>query len=361
MNQPPVSPDPFRGSNKRKALRLAALAELLRDRPSSKNEILEHFAALELAVSKSSVERCIRDLYDLHLGLDALQESLTAPKRYFIPCQTRALPPVEALLTHSAVRLLYHHSPGYQGRYLAALEHLAAALPEPARSVSEKSTQDLRSRRGERVKVGEREIDLGRNLELVAQAWFERRILAFDYLSPSGSGAWRKKELQVYFIEISRANLEMYVIGFERSWHHQILTFKLNRMSSPLFMGSEAAYRVPDDFDPTHFLSSAWGVIGTSGGGLTTVKLRFSPEAAYRILEGAYPALEVERVEADGSLIAQLEVGSDNAGFPLELLSWVQSWGSRVEVLGPPELRVRWLEEARQVFERAIGGGHDGP
>jgi len=356
MTQKDAGPDAFRTSNKRKALRLAALAELLRDKPRSKDEILEHFAALELAVSKSSVERCLRDLYDLKVGLDALQENLTAPKRYFIPRQSRALPPVEALLTHSAVRLLYHHSPGYQGRYLAALEHLAAALPEPARGVSEKSTQDLRSRRGERVKVGERDIDLGRNLELVAQAWFERRILTFDYLSPGGSGAWRKKELEVYFVEISRANLEMYVIGFERSWHRQTLTFKLNRMSSPLFLGGEDAYRVPDDFDPTHFLSSAWGVIGTSGGGLTTVKLRFSPEAAYRILEGAYPALDIEGVTADGSLTATLEVGSDNAGFPLELLSWIQGWGSRVEVLGPPELRSRWLSEARQV---AAQGGVD--
>lgn len=344
-----ASPDLFRQSNKRKALRLAALADFLRDKPRSKEEILTHFRDLEMGVSKSSVERCLRDLHDLRLGMDTLQESLTQPRRYFIARQTRAMHPIEALLTHSAVRLLYHHAPGFQGRYLAALESLAAALPEPARAVASRSTQDLRARRGERVRVGDVDIDLGKNLELVAQAWFEHRILAFDYLSPGGSGAWRKKELEVYFVEISRANLEMYVIGYERSWHRQRLTFKLNRMRDPLFRSGVGAYAIPDDFDPRHFLSSAWGVIGTSGAGLTTVRLRFAPQVAYRILEGAYPTLEVEEIEADGSVMAHLEVGTDTQGFPRELLSWVQSWGSWVKVLGPPELRKRWLEEARQV------------
>lgn len=41
--------------------------------------------------------------------------------------------------------------------------------------------------------------------------------------------------------------------------------------------------------------------------------------------------------------------------FPLEILSWVQGWGPRVEVLAPENLRRRWLEEARQVLEEYAG------
>jgi predicted DNA-binding transcriptional regulator YafY len=42
-------------------------------------------------------------------------------------------------------------------------------------------------------------------------------------------------------------------------------------------------------------------------------------------------------------------VGTTSDNFPLELLSWVQSWGARVEVLEPESLRSRWLQEARAV------------
>jgi predicted DNA-binding transcriptional regulator YafY len=85
MTQLEGSVDSFRRSNKQKALRLVALAELLREAPRSKDEIMAHFSALEVAVSKRSVERCLRDLYDLGLGLNMVKDPSTRVQRYFIP------------------------------------------------------------------------------------------------------------------------------------------------------------------------------------------------------------------------------------------------------------------------------------
>ena len=333
----------------RKAFKLAALAEYLRGKPRTKDEMLEHFAAREMKLSKSGLERIIRELTELKVGLEHVPDNFTTHRQFFIRQPPRSMSPLEALLTHSAVRLVYHHSPGYQDLYLTALENLSHALPEPARETASRSTQDLRQKRHQPVKVGDSEIDLGKNLEMVARAWFERRLLGFEYLSPGGSGAWRKKELCVYFVEISRTNLEMYAIGHEGSFHRKTMTFKLNRMRQPLFLGGEGAYALPQDFDPRAYLSSAWGVIGNSGGGLIRVRLRFCKEAAYRIREAHYPGLEIEHQDEGGVLQVSLTVGTDNAGFPLEILSWVQGWGSRVEVLEPQNLRTRWLEEAQKV------------
>ena len=209
-------------------------------------------------------------------------------------------------------------------------------LPEPARGVALSSVEAL----------DERPPD-DRALELAAQAWFEGRVLAFEYLSPSGSGKWRAKALEIYMIEINRANLAPYAIGFERSFHKRILTWKLSRMRNTRLLGD--TYIIPEDFEPRDYLETAWGVIGTSGGETVAVKLRFAPEAAHRLREGGYPNMSIERELADGALEVSIQAGTNDEGFPLELLPWVQSWGPRVEVLEPPNLRKRWLGEARRV------------
>ncbi len=334
--------------NKRKALRLAALADYLRDAPRSKDEIVLHFSALGLSVSRRGVERCLRDLQDLQLGLDAQQEPLTRMHRYHIPRQAAALPPVQALLTHSAVRLLYHHTPGYNALYHAALEKLTSHLPETARDLMNSSTAALARRRGETVQVGDSQLDLGRSLELVAQGWFERRRLGFDYRS-AGREVWKSIQLEVYFVELSRGNLAPYLIGFSLL-HQAIRTFKVSRMRGLTLLSGPEAYSIDPNFDPFDYLEGAWGVMGSSGSGLCQVRLRFAPEVAYRILEGGYPWLRSAQQQPGGGLEVELEVGTSE-GFPLELLSWVLSWGASVEVLEPDSLRMRCREEARLLLE----------
>lgn len=248
------------------ARRLVALAELLRLKPRRTSELAERFG-----VSVRTVQRDLEALRDMGEGVEAVSRG-----RYRIPHVHHRLSAVEALAVHAAVRLLYHHSPTRSPAYRSALEKLSALLPEPAREAALRSAEALQGRPRD-----------DRTLELVARAWFESRVLAFEYRSPGGSGRWRNKELEVYFVEVSRDNLAPYAIGFERTFHRAILTWKLSRMRHVRLL--EDTYVVPPTFDPNRYLQNAWGVVGTSGGALETVRLRFAPEAAYRLEEGGVP------------------------------------------------------------------------
>lgn len=310
----------------RKVERLWELRELLTNRARTSTELASHFG-----VPPRTIQRDLETLRDAGVGLEELKRGL-----YRIPAKASSLTTVEALAVHAATRLLYHHAPARNRYYQSAMEKLAGMLPEPARSIAFKSAEDVLSKSGD-----------DRTLEFVARAWFDKKILAFDYLSPTGSGQPRPKELEVYFIEIHRGNLAPYAIGFERSFHKKVMTWKLSRMKQVCLLNE--SYTIPHDFDPKVYLSTAWGVIGTSGGPTVTVKLKFNAEGAKRIDEGGYPNLEVSKRHANGAIEVSIQTGSDDKGFPLELLSWVQSWGAKVEVLEPESLRQRWLEEARAI------------
>ncbi|MCL6527698.1 MAG: WYL domain-containing protein [Thermaceae bacterium] len=317
-------------ANHKKALRLMQTRELLRARPYSAREL-----AWVLGVDKRTALRYLEDLEAVHV-----QDYGRTPRYQLL--EHDELNPVEVLVTHSALRLLYHHTPGYEPTYFSALKKLARRLPEPAQEVALKSTEDLEKRRG----IAQ---DQGLALALVAEAWFKRQRLEFDYRKPGGSGQPRRNVVEVYFLEVARTNLGLYVIGYECGYHRALRTYKLSRMQRVRTVGEPGAYTIPASFDPRAYLSNAWGVVGSSGGQPVEVRLRFRPEAAYRIEEGEYPNLRIASRLPDGGLEVFLTVGTNHEGFPLEILSWVQSWGPRVEVLEPENLRRRWLEEARQV------------
>ena len=312
-----------------KAQRLAAIPELLRRRPRTTRELSTHF--------KVPVRTIQRDLQDLrNLGHTIDKDDL---ERYSLPAPSKlALNDVEALAVYAATRLLYHHAPTYNQHYQAALEKLVGQLPTPARSLA----MDVLPKEDERLSDS-------RSLELVAQAWFTGRVLAFEYRSLTGSGRWRPQALDVYFVEINRTNLSTYVIGYERNYHKRIMTWKLARMRKTRLL--EQTYTIPEDFDPNAYLSSAWGVMGTSSENIIDVHLRFSEIAARRLREGGYPNMVISDMLEDGSVNVTIRTGADAAGFPIEVFPWVQTWGADVEVLAPAILRERWLENARRIIK----------
>ncbi|GLV48846.1 DNA-binding transcriptional regulator [Thermus sp. LT1-2-5] len=313
-------------ANLPKAARLLQLIERLSLRPHRVSELARQFG-----ISERTVERDLEALVLQGYPLERVSRGL-----YRIPDRPPPLHPVEALALFAAGRLLYHQAPTRQ--YGAALEKLARMLPEPLRDLLLRSTQGLAERRGD-----------SRNLEMVARALLERRVLAFEYRS-GGSKNWRPKELLVYFLEANRTNLGLYAVGYERSYHRSVLTFKLSRMRNARLLDED--YELPKDFDPNQYFRQAWGVVGVRQEAVD-IRLRFAPEAAWRVLEGDYPGLEIERELPDGGLLARLKAAPFKGGVPWEALAWIQSFGPRVEVLAPEELRALWLEEARRVLEKA--------
>jgi CRISPR-associated helicase Cas3/CRISPR-associated endonuclease Cas3-HD len=274
------------------------------------------------------------------LGLQFLHDKVRGTHQIEV---VERLSTVEALVTHAAMRMLAHHSPGYNHAFQEALRKLAKPLPAPLKQIAQSSTEALKQRPPSFN---------GLNLETITEAWLKRRVVAFEYKIP-GSARLTKVELEVYFIEVSRANMAVYVIGrdllYGRAIHYRdnLKTYKLDRIDRVRILEEE--YSIPEDFDPGQYLSAAWGIVTSEKP--IRVRLRFAPEAAHRIREGGYPNLQVVGQLEGGYTLVEINVGTDDEGFPLELLPWIQSWGPRVEVLEPQSLRERWLEEARAVVD----------
>jgi predicted DNA-binding transcriptional regulator YafY len=199
---------------------------------------------------------------------------------------------------------------------------LARQLPEPARGVLLQRIDRLRPAPDDRV------------LDQVAQAWFQRRVLRCRYRSAGRDEAsWR--DLEVYFFELNRRNLEPYVLAFDRSERQQVLVFKLARMRDVTLLN--ARYEVPPGFDPEAALRGSFGIVVGEG---VAVDLRVSPVAARRLQERADPALELLEGEAAGGWRrARLHGTLDTEGRALELVPWLLGWGGEVEVTGPADVR----------------------
>ena len=54
----------------------------------------------------------------------------------------------------------------------------------------------------------------------------------------------------------------------------------------------------------------------------------------------------------DNSIEVDIRAGVDNSGLPRELMPWILGWGPRVEVLGPPQVRAHWIQQAREVVQK---------
>jgi predicted DNA-binding transcriptional regulator YafY len=332
----PFMPKASHSNHHRLHEHLQEICRLLAGKPYTTQQLLLRLQQDEPNLKTRSVQRYLLSLKERG---EVEKNSAVRPPTYTLA--QLSLSPVEALVTHCALRLLYHHTPGYNAVYTKALKKLAEKLPEPAQSIALKSTDEHKNKH----------LDQGENLAVVAQGWFNGQRIAFEYLKPGGSGRPRRNELEVHFIEVNRSNLGLYVIGLETAYHKAPRTFKLDRMRGVHLIGEPKAYSIAATFDPKIYLSNAWGVVGSSGGKPVEVRLRFGPEEAYRLREAGYPNFDI-RAQPDQSIEVRFTVGTTNDGFPLEVLSWVQSWGSRVEVLEPLALRKRWLEEALAVSQK---------
>jgi predicted DNA-binding transcriptional regulator YafY len=310
---------PTRGSHK--ARRLLSLATLLAAGPRTAADL-----ARQLGVSHRTLQRDLEELPEL--GHEIERDG----RRYRLRAGATVLDPVEALAVHTATRLLVHHTRINERGYRTALTKLADQLPEPARRYLHASVTDIETLSSEG----------GRTLDQVAQAWFEGRVLRFDYRAPIGSKKPHRNDLEVYFVEISRANLAPYVIGFERSYFDAIRTFALDRMENVRVL--DERYEVPDDFDPHAHLSSAWGIVA---GPPIEVRLRFRNDVAHRVHARHHRSLRIDHTTDDGDLHVTVTAGQDKHGIPIDLLPWLYAFGAGVEVLAPERVREHVRRELR--------------
>jgi predicted DNA-binding transcriptional regulator YafY len=306
------------------------LVPLLFGRMDSKSQVFKN--------KQRDVQRYLQQL-EQDYGFEICEDPAKPNKKFIASAGKDGLAPLEALALHAATRMLYHHAPNRT--YRKALNRLLDFLPSKVREQVRGSVLDIENRSRE-----------DKILEQAARAWFLGQRLSFGYLSSSSSsGKWRDNELEVYFIEIHRSNLGVYIIGRETAYHNKILTLKASRMRNPVIL--EQTYQIPKDFDIHHYFEGALGVMGRStNSDLIEIELRFAKEVRKRVLENDFPNLTNIRNGHGETLEATLTAGLDSHGVPLEAMPFILGWGAKVEVCSPVHIRELWLAEIRLAFEK---------
>lgn len=294
-----------------KAQRLALLKEELARRPRRVVEL-----AGEHGCTRRTIERDLVTLVE-QLGVELRKDG---DGRYFVPRKASALNEVEALAVYSATRLLTHTGVG-ERHYRTALEKLANQVPEPARTSLLRSVDDLRQGPEDRT------------LDLVAQAWFQRRVLRCEYDS-ANSGTTSPRELEIYFFELNRRNLEPYVLAFDRTKNKKVVVLKLARMRNVMLRDEN--YEIPSDFDPKARLDPAFGIVV---GEEFEVTLRAGDTVAKRMTENGDRSLRLGADAGEGRRFVHVTATRDSQGRPLEILPWLLGWGSAIEVVAPDFVR----------------------
>jgi predicted DNA-binding transcriptional regulator YafY len=336
---------PYREQKKKdewfKSRRILTMTELLREREHTVEQLCNFFR------NEATRRDVQRDLEHIESCIDDFRRIPARPPRYCIRTQANSLHPVETLAVYAATRLVYHRASGHSSHYATALRLLEQWLPESIRPIVTRSVSNIGKQRRSPESSA---------LEKVAKAWFAGHRLQFQYQAVNGRGGLRTNELEVYFIEVHPENLALYAIGMETTYHKSVRTFKLARMKDLQIM-RDTTYSIPSGFDPQAFLKHAWGITGQSDGTTVNITLRFLKSVASRIEEGGYLNME-KRLLPDERIEVSFTAGTDKTGLPLEVLVWVRGWGANVEVIEPPALRERWLEDCREVVTR-YGGGHE--
>lgn len=281
-----------------------------------------------------STRQVYRDLSDLQRYLNV---PLRADKGKWGIEPGAYLPPIsfslsEAMTIFLASRLLLAHSSVYNPSIERTFMKLNSIVPGPLRDEIRKTMEQMQKREADRQFVD--------TMELLARAWTQGRKAKVWYWT-LGKKQTTERIIEPYFIQPAWLGHGNYVIGYcHRA--KKIRTFKIERIQRIELLDEK--YTVPADFDANEFFGSSWGI--TVYGEVKTVKLRFDPEIA-RIMEETvwHPSQVVER-QKDGSVIMTLAVTVTD-----ELSSWILSWGEKVEVLEPKELREEVMETAKAIVK----------
>lgn len=238
----------------------------------------------------------------------------------------------EAIALYIAARMVAYHAEQQNPFIVSALTKLSAALPESLASHVAFTTQAAMS------------IPIDRGfmtvLETITRAWGERRKVKLWYKA-SKNQEMVAREFSTYFIEPT-ASGSVYAVGLD-DFSGRVRALKIERLKRVKLLQSN--YDIPSRFDPRRYLAAGWGVIEGNIEDKENVVLLFSADAAPLIRERAFNNAEEITLLRDERCILRIQVADWH-----DLLGWVRSWGTQVEVLEPQALCDEIVNEAKRVL-----------
>ncbi|MCB0184237.1 MAG: CRISPR-associated endonuclease Cas3'', partial [Caldilineaceae bacterium] len=197
------------------------------------------------------------------------------------------------------------------------------------------------TRAASEVKAQEQDAQQEQVFAQLVQSWLEQTPVRIYHTKLHG--ARRDYVVHPYHIEPSMWNDGNYLIGYSE-YHKKNARFKIARIDKVVITGGK--FREETEFDIHHFLQHAWGIWSTDEEPVT-VRLRFRKWAIPRLTETVWPNATLTDPAEDGSRVWEMPVAEWR-----EMLPWVRSWGSDVEVLAPVELREVIVADVNRLADR---------
>lgn len=238
----------------------------------------------------------------------------------------------EAVALFVSARMFSRHAEQQNPHVISALTKLASALPEPLASHVSYIADSVRSHPVDPNFV--------LVLDTITRAWLERRRVKL-WGSLMKAGEVSVHEFSPYFIEPT-VNGGLYVIGFD-DLSQTTRTFKVVSIRRAKLL--DTTFEIPRHFDRRHFLANMWGITG-DGGAKVSVVLAFSPDVTPLIKERIWHTSQRIEILEDKRCTLSMQVSDWH-----ELLPWIRSWGSQVEVLEPQALRWELAADAARMSE----------
>lgn len=316
---------------KDKQARLHRLSHLLYRHPHG---LTAREMAQMCGVTPRTIQRDIKALEEAGIPVyydeDEEVPRYTIVKGYFLPPLRLTLNDAAAL--YLAARLLIRHTDTYNPHIGSALHQLASILPDTLGNSLQLAVDQMAK--------GKVDADARHVFETLTLAWATSREVTIRYqsLKRTQQSAYT---LQPYFVEPSERG-NTYVVGYVKE-RDAVMTFKLDRIRHAELLNS--TFEFPENFYPSTKLAQSWSIM--FGEAIEEIVLQFSPNVASRVDETRWhPSQKLERTPEGGRLLTLRLSGL------LEIEPWIRTWGSSVEVLAPPTLRDKFVQEARLLAEK---------
>ena len=191
---------------------------------------------------------------------------------------------------------------------------------------------------GGRRKYDDRIDDVNETLTAILR----NQRLAITY--PSSKGGERSFLFEPYTLVFYKTGL--YVAGKDCD-KGAVITLSIDRFVSVEWKKDDA-FEVPESWHPAQLSDGGFGIIL---GPETDVAIRFDAGVVPWVERAEWHETQTIEPRPDGGIVLRMRVRGTT-----ELTSWLLSWGSKAEVLSPPELRAKMgaeLAKAAGMYARA--------
>jgi predicted DNA-binding transcriptional regulator YafY len=180
-------------------------------------------------------------------------------------------------------------------------------------------------------------------IDILSQAIAHRHTVQMRYFS-AGRNAINRREVDPYRLRYVDGGL--YLIAYCH-WRKDVRMFAVERIKS--LTPTDHPYQMPLHFDIDAYVEDALVVMR---GKRITVELRFDKATAVWVKDRIWhPSQQLTPVKG-GQLLMTIQVADTR-----ELLGWILSFGSGVQVIKPERLQKAVVEEAGAILRGSAGTG----